>query len=80
MSGNQYPWIEIYRAALLEVDPAKLPALIAEAENVIQQRLRDFHGEGPAAAAERQALSDALQNLRVIRREQPKMSTAPLHP
>lgn len=68
MSESQYPWVENYRAALLEVDPVKLQALIADAEKSIQLRFRALPSEGPAAVAERQALQDALQSLCVIRR------------
>ena len=70
MSENEYPWMGIYRAALLEIDPARLQALIVEAEKAIQARFRQVESEGLPASAERQALLDALQGLRVLRREQ----------
>ena len=60
-------WGELYRAALLELDPEKLPKLIEEAYTVVQMRLRQVWQEGKDPV-ESQKLLDALQNLEVLRR------------
>lgn len=64
-TGREH-WESLYSAALLELDREKLLALVCAAEQAIQQRLlalshsSDHH-------AERQAIQDAQQNLRVLR-------------
>jgi hypothetical protein len=60
-------WQQRYQAALLECDPSKLPERIEEAYRAIQ-RYTDVVGPN-CTAVERQALADALANLRVLRRE-----------
>lgn len=59
-------WKDLYRSALLELDRSKLPESIERARNAIQLRIDQLaKGEGESVA-ERQALEDALQNLRVL--------------
>ena len=67
-ASNQRIWTDLYRDALLEVDLAKLPMRIEEAMQAIQNKLREIQQDGNNQA-ERQALEDALQNLRVLQRE-----------
>jgi hypothetical protein len=60
-------WQALYHAALLELDPVKLPERIEQAHSAIQEYLivvRQSSDRG-----EWQPLEDALQNLRVLRRE-----------
>jgi hypothetical protein len=64
---QQDKWQEPYQAALLEVDPCKMAERIQQAYEVIQAQMALGHQNGNGA--ERQALSDALANLRVLRRE-----------
>ena len=59
-------WESLYSAALLEVDREKLRSLLQAAEQAIQQRLFSLR-HNPDHHAERQAIEDALQNLRVLR-------------
>ena len=59
-------WESLYSAALLELDREKLPSLLGAAERAIQQRLVSLRNN-PDHHAERQAIEDALQNLRVLR-------------
>jgi hypothetical protein len=66
--SEDYDWVELYRAALLEVDPEKLRSLVEEAYEVLQQRAWELINQN-SSEPERSALSDALQNLRVLRRE-----------
>ncbi len=60
-------WLDLYRAAILELDPEKLPTLIEEALTVVQKRLREVWRDGKDPV-ESQKLLDALQNLEVLRR------------
>ncbi len=61
-------WADLYREALLEVNPNRLPHLVAVAMDAVQSKLRDV-SDGKITPAERRALEDALQNLRVLKRE-----------
>jgi hypothetical protein len=60
-------WRESYHAALLELDPAKLPERIEQAYKAIHIFM-DIARQN-SNGAELQALADALANLRVLRRE-----------
>jgi hypothetical protein len=56
----RYPeWQEAYRAALLELDPEKLPKRVEVAETAISKRLQTL-SKAPNSKAERQAIEDAL--------------------
>lgn len=68
MSVSNGSWRDLYRAALLEVDPALLRSVVEEATEAIQRKLRECP-DGEIGADERQAMQDALQNLRVLERE-----------
>jgi len=61
-----YPeWQHQYQAALAEVDRKKLLGQVKAAETAIFNRIQAIL---PSHAAERQAIEDALANLRVLRR------------
>jgi hypothetical protein len=64
---QQDDWRKLYQAALLELDPGKLPERIQQAYEIIQVQMALGHQN--SNGAERQALTDALANLRVLRRE-----------
>ena len=75
---HQNDWRPSYQAALLELDPVKLPQRIEQAYRAIQTCL---HAQQNGNCAEYQALADALANLRVLRREiLPSASDAPDQP
>jgi hypothetical protein len=62
-----YPeWQEAYRAALLELDPQKLPKRVEVAETAIFKRLQAI-SKAPNSKAERQAIEDALASLRMLK-------------
>ena len=61
-------WADLYREALLEVNPNRLPHLVEVAMDAVQSKLRE-HPDGKLNSTERQALEDALKNLRVLQRE-----------
>jgi hypothetical protein len=59
-------WKTLYDAALLELDQERLPSRIRLAEEAIQRRLAFLSGSSDYHA-ERRAIEDAMQNLRVLR-------------
>ena len=62
-----YPkWQNEYQVALLELDRKKLLERVTAAETAIFNRIQAI---SPEHIAERQAIEDALANLRIIRRE-----------
>ncbi len=60
-------WQDLYVKALLELDPHKLPARIKEAEQAIASRNASL--DLARDSDEFQRLSDAMNNLSVLRRE-----------
>jgi hypothetical protein len=60
-------WADLYREALLEVNPNRLPHLVELAMESVQSKLHK--SDDNITPVERQALEDALQNLRVLQRE-----------
>lgn len=58
-------WVELYRAALLELDDNNLTSCIEKASVAVQQRLQVI-GTGANSAEERQALADAAWALRAL--------------
>ena len=60
-------WKELYAQAMLETDPAKLPTLITRANDAILDRLE--HGDAASIAGELSPLNNALNGLRLLRRE-----------
>ena len=57
-----YPWFELYRAALLEVDTSKLPERVENARRAINQRTKT----GTLSSDESEAITDALNVLFVL--------------
>ena len=68
-ASEDKPWFEVYKAAMLELDPQKLPGRIAAAEKAVQLRLIEIQGDTDHHA-ERQQIEDALSSLRILEREQ----------
>jgi hypothetical protein len=60
-------WKELYQLAMLELDPKKLPAAIANANDAILDRIEQTDRYAPGSELLR--LNDALNNLRLLRRE-----------
>jgi hypothetical protein len=64
---SKFPeWEPQYRAALLEVDPAKLLERVAAAEVAIRRRMQAIFGRADGDA-ERQAIGKALSALSVLK-------------
>jgi PAS domain S-box-containing protein len=64
---KQTGWVDLYHAALLEVDYQKLPELLRLTESAIQAKLDTL--SAPLSIEELSAIQDARQNLRVLQRE-----------
>jgi PAS domain S-box-containing protein len=65
--GSVAGWVELYHAALLEVDYEKLPERVKLAEDAIGVRLQTLAASD--SSDELRAIQDARQNLRVLQRE-----------
>ena len=66
-----YVWQESYQAAILETDDKKLPYRLQAAKAAIDDRLHELQLDHGGTLEERQAISDALGELNVLRRELP---------
>jgi hypothetical protein len=64
-----YGWQRFYEAAILETNRTKLPRLIQSAQAAIDARLQQIQSNHHGDPEERQALSDALTGLNVLRKE-----------
>jgi hypothetical protein len=64
-----YVWQQSYQAAILETDNEKLPNRLQAAKAAIDNRLHDLQADHGGTPEERQAITDALGGLNVLRRE-----------
>jgi hypothetical protein len=71
----EYVWEEVYKAAMVEIDDGKLPNRIRAAKAAIDNRLHDLQMDHVGAPEERQAISDALAGLIILRRELERRSS-----
>jgi hypothetical protein len=67
MNIEKQHWIDLYRAALLELNPEKLHQRIADAHTAIRMRVEVLSMDSGGTPEERQALSDALRALETLR-------------
>jgi ActR/RegA family two-component response regulator len=67
IAGETHSWATLYRAAVSEPDAGKRLQKIELAERSMKQRWSELAGTGPEAAAERQKVNDALENLGRLR-------------
>lgn len=67
-ANEDKPWFEVYKAAMLELDPQKLPGRIIAAKKAVQSRLIEIQADTDHHA-ERQQIEDALSTLRTLERE-----------
>jgi hypothetical protein len=65
MVENQ--WRDLYKAAILELDPKRLQARVEAAEYAIHARASSG---APVSREERRAMEDALSTLRVLKGKQ----------
>jgi len=66
-----YPWQQVYKAAVLERDPAKMEQFIQSAFTSIYEHLR---ARGDITAKESEALLDALHALERLQKSKPGQS------
>lgn len=71
----EYVWEEVYKAAMVEIDDGKLPHRIQAAKAAIDNRLHDLQMDHGGTPEERQAISDALAGLIILRRELERRSS-----
>ena len=64
-----YSWQELYEAAILETDDAKLLTRLPAVKAAIDARLQELQMDHGGSSEERQAISDALVGLNVLRRD-----------
>ncbi|HWO28493.1 MAG TPA: hypothetical protein VNO32_06805 [Candidatus Acidoferrum sp.] len=60
-------WRDLYRAAILELDPKRLQARVKAAEDAIHARALS---EARVSRDERREMNDALSTLRILNRKQ----------
>jgi hypothetical protein len=65
----RYIWEESYQAAILETNDTKLHKRILDAKAAIDTRLHELRMDHGGTPEERQAITDALAGLSVLRRE-----------
>jgi hypothetical protein len=66
---TDYSWRESFMRALLEADWKKMEERIQAAQSEIQERQRLFAEDHGGTAEERQAIADAINSLKVLRRD-----------
>ena len=71
----EYVWEEVYKAAIVETDDCKLPNRIKAAKAAIDNRLHELQMDHGGPPEERQAISDALAWLLILRRELERRSS-----
>jgi hypothetical protein len=64
-----FVWDESYKAAVLETDDKKMVERIQGAKGAIEARLHELQMDHGGTPEERQAITDALGGLQVLRRE-----------
>ena len=67
ISPNSRAWRGLYKAALFEVDKARLPDRIAQAEKALALRARELFYAAGDNIEEEQALDDTMYALRALR-------------
>lgn len=66
---GEYPWQELYEAAILETEDAELIQRLPAAKAAIDARLQELQTDHGGTSEEQQALSAALVGLTVLRRD-----------
>lgn len=67
-------WFDLYKTALLELKRAAMTGRIADARAEITNRLEMLQQHPELHQAELSAIGDALNNLRVLEREEDRMA------
>lgn len=62
-------WHDLYKTAMLELDPVKLHKRIEAAYAAMQQRIQELRSEAHGSSLdEQQAIADALHSLQMLQR------------
>jgi len=67
--NTEYDWVKLYKAAILETDWSKIEEHIQVADNGIKVRLYEFSMNHGGTPEENQAIEDALNGLKTLRKE-----------
>jgi hypothetical protein len=73
-------WRELYKAAMLEIDLSKMQLRIDAAVAAVHVRMEEVAISEGDSRAEVQEMSDALQNLRSLRKMNDRISSPPVAP
>ncbi len=71
----EYVWEELFRAAIIDTDVGNLPNRVRAAKAAIDNRLHELLMDHGGTPEERQAISDALAGLNILRRELERRSS-----
>jgi len=66
-SAERANWRDLYRAAILELNPTKLPQRILDAETSLIARARELFQDGGSNPEETEDLDDAMYALKALR-------------
>jgi hypothetical protein len=73
---KEYAWRKSYRSAMMELNPAELPAKVKLAVRELAARSQELlPARDPASIAEWQAIADALHNLSLIDKQESTSSS-----
>jgi hypothetical protein len=76
MNGyDKQKWFDLYRTALLELNRAAMTGRISDARGEIASRLERLKQHPGLHQHEYQAIQDALNNLRVLEREEKRLAS-----
>ena len=74
-------WRELYKAAILELDPVALHKRIEAAHAAIRQRISELHSNYDGNSGEEQReMVDALNSLRAVQKVEFRLSSEPNRP
>jgi hypothetical protein len=62
-------WRDLFQAALLKTNPSDLEQRVTAAQQAIDERMRELIQENIQASKEEREIRDAVQTLKVLRRE-----------
>ena len=78
MADHKELWQELYEAAILETDLGKMQPRVYAAKAAIDARLHELQLDHGGTPEERQAISDALAGLNVLRKSAFSIPSRPL--
>jgi hypothetical protein len=67
--NSEYEWFNLYKTAILETDWSKIEERILVAEKGIKAKLYEFSQNHGGTREENQAIQDALNGLKTLRKD-----------